>query len=214
MPGETTFASRRIAAGAPLAMRSCNAASAAAFCRPYSLTGQGGASAGTSGRVPSNTLSVDRNSTGMPRASSRSASATVPVTLTRADPAGSRAQSASRAIAAQSTAPRTSPGMGQCSIAPPRSRKGRSSATRSGRRVVATTSLPASCKCLAVAEAISESPPTMRTFPDMYDRVRPRGGAARRAPIGRCPEVAARTAPSADPGCRICARNRRECRAA
>jgi len=47
-------------ARAPAAIIACKLASVRAFCRPYSLAGDSGASAGTRGRLPSNTLSVER----------------------------------------------------------------------------------------------------------------------------------------------------------
>jgi hypothetical protein len=58
-----------------------SSASTAAFCRPYSQLGATGASAGICGRVPSNTLSDEANTTAMPCAISRSISTVVCVTL-------------------------------------------------------------------------------------------------------------------------------------
>ena len=74
MSGETTLARRRIAAGKPCSMRSRRAVSTRTFCRPYSVIGEYAASGATFGTLPSNTWFVERNSTGMPRAKSRSAS--------------------------------------------------------------------------------------------------------------------------------------------
>jgi len=62
--GATTFASRKMATGAPRSIRSRQRGfSALAFWCPYSLTGHGTLSAGTSLRLPSNTWLLERNST-------------------------------------------------------------------------------------------------------------------------------------------------------
>jgi hypothetical protein len=63
MPGVTTFAKRKIAIGAPRAICPYSKASAQAFCRPYSLTGQVGAFVATYGVSPSKTWFVDKKST-------------------------------------------------------------------------------------------------------------------------------------------------------
>src|SRR5262245_8387991 len=86
-------------------------------------------------------------------------SVSVCVTLIRADPTGSPAQAARRAIAARMQAERVPGGGVQSSSSLARSRNGRSADVRSGRLVVAQTGVPCACKSRLVAAPISESPP-------------------------------------------------------
>src|SRR5580693_8295833 len=119
----------------------------------------------------------------MPRAKHVSASAKVCTTLICAEPCGSSAQAARRAMAAQRHAARVPGGGAQSSRGAARSRNGRSGATRSRRRVVAATLTPCAFIARQAAAPISESPPTMRNIHQLFvwPRVaplRPRGTAS------------------------------------